>query len=167
MNNDGIYFRKKNRLEGYDYSNGGYYFITTCVDRHRELLGEIIDSKCELNKFGNIVEKYLLETAVLYPYMEIDYYVIMPNHAHIIIIIDPSKAGDKKIKSLSDLIGVFKSRSSAAIRREGLTEFKWQPSFYDRIIRNEKELYNIRRYIEQNPLRWEIEEGFTENTPLD
>jgi hypothetical protein len=64
-----------------------------------------------------------------------------------------------KIKSLSEIIGVFKTTSSKEIHQKGLINFKWQRSFYDRIIRNEKELYQIRKYIRQNPLKWEIEKG--------
>ena len=62
-----------------------------------------------------------------------------------------------KIKSLSELVGAFKTKSSKEIHKLGYSTFKWQRSFYDRIIRDEKELYNIRKYIKQNPLRWEIE----------
>ncbi|MCL4547958.1 MAG: hypothetical protein M1495_05255 [Bacteroidetes bacterium] len=48
-------------------------------------------------------------------------------------------------------------------RERALKHFAWQPRFYDRIIRNEKELYNIRRYIKQNPLRWELDKDKPEN----
>jgi REP element-mobilizing transposase RayT len=88
----------------------------------------------------------------------------MPNHFHGIIIIDPSLiTSDIKIKSLSELIGAFKTTSSKIIHSTGLEVFCWQKSFYDRIIRNEKELLKIRQYIHNNPLKWEIEKNNPSN----
>ena len=65
--------------------------------------------------------------------------------------------------SLAVIIRSFKSAVAKAARESGLKHFAWQPRFYDRIIRNEKELYNIRKYIEQNPLRWELDKDKPEN----
>jgi REP element-mobilizing transposase RayT len=74
----------------------------------------------------------------------------MPDHMHAIIIIN-NPINSKK--SLSKLVGSFKSDSSKKIHSAGNKEFRWQRSFYDRIVRNENELYNIRRYIRHNPLK--------------
>jgi REP element-mobilizing transposase RayT len=62
-----------------------------------------------------------------------------------------------KPKSLSAIIRSYKSAVTKRIRKIGMSNFKWQSSFYDRIIRNETELFNIRKYIEQNPLKWDLE----------
>ncbi|NHZ85029.1 MAG: hypothetical protein GWP19_04010 [Planctomycetia bacterium] len=64
-----------------------------------------------------------------------------------------------KIKSLSELIGVFKTTSSKLIHRTGLPDFLWQRSFYDHVIRNERSLYKIRKYIRYNPLKWYIDKN--------
>jgi len=74
----------------------------------------------------------------------------------------------KQIKrfSLSNIIGSFKSAVSNKIHKIGYNQFQWQPRFYERIIRNEKELYRIRKYIEQNPLKWDIEKNNPENLEL-
>ncbi|MBK7497949.1 MAG: transposase [Ignavibacteriales bacterium] len=66
------------------------------------------------------------------------------------------------------MIGKFKSYSSRKIRNllVNKDEFEWQKSFYDRIIRNDKELYNIRKYIQENPLRWELEKNNPENLEM-
>ncbi len=64
---------------------------------------------------------------------------------------------------LSDIVRGFKSVVTKRIHEIGYTDFSWQPRFYDRIIRNEKELYNIRKYIEQNPFKWELEKNNSEN----
>jgi REP element-mobilizing transposase RayT len=128
-----------------------------------------------LNQYGQIVEKKLDWLMNQYFYVEIDSSIVMPNHIHAIIIIDPTNVGtsrdlslqsNHKIKSLSELVGAFKTVSSKAIHLAGLKEFKWQRSFYDRIIRNEKELYNIRTYIQQNPLKWDIEKSLPENLDI-
>jgi|WetSurMetagenome_2_1015567.scaffolds.fasta_scaffold33664_3 putative transposase len=172
--------RKRNRLKEYDYSNAGYYFVTICVNDRNDYFGKIEGTKCVLNEFGKLAKQILENIPVKYPYVSIDYYVIMPNHIHVIIIIDPSENVSvvtsrdlsplnrlkPKIKSLSEIIGAFKTMSSKALHEKGLKEFKWQRSFYDRIIRNEKELYQIRKYIEQNPLSLEIEKDIPDNMTI-
>lgn len=172
--------RKRNRLKEYDYSQGGYYFVTICVNDRKNYFGSVNNNKCVLNEYGKIVKQILEIIPVKYPYANVDYYVIMPDHIHAIIIIDPSenvsvvtsrdlspgKRTKLKIKSLSQIIGAFKTMSSKELHLKGLNEFKWQRSFYDRIIRNEKELYQIRKYIEQNPLSLEIANQLPENLIL-
>ncbi|MBZ0182966.1 MAG: transposase [Melioribacteraceae bacterium] len=165
--------RKRNRLNEFDYRQGYWYFVTICVKGMNTYFGRIEKAKMILNEYGKIVEEKLLWLKEQYIYVDIDCHVIMPNHIHAVIIIDPTGVGTSrdlslqtKIKSLSELVGAFKTVSSKQIHQNGLTQFKWQRSFYDRIIRNEKELYRIRKYIEENPLRWEIGKGFTENLEL-
>jgi len=172
--------RKRNRLKEYDYSNAGYYFVTICVNDRNDYFGKTYGTKCVLNEFGKTIKQILENIPVLYPYVTIDYYVIMPNHIHVIIIIDPSdnvsvvtsrdlshnKKPKPKIKCLSEIIGAFKTMSSKELHLKGLKEFKWQRSFYDRIIRNERELYRIRKYIEQNPLSLEIEKDIPDNLTI-
>ncbi len=70
--------------------------------------------------------------------------------------------------SLSDIIGKLKSYSAKKIREmlNNGNQFHWQKSFFDRIIRNERELFNIRQYIKQNPLRWELEKNNPENLEM-
>jgi len=171
--------RKRNRLKEYDYSFAGYYFVTICVNDRKDYFGKIENGGCVLNKYGQIVKQILENIPVLYPYVELDYYVIMPDHIHIIIIIDPSNINvvtgrdlsqrdepKLKIKSLSEIIGAFKTMSSKELHLKGLEEFKWQRSFYDRIIRDERELYQLRKYIEQNPLSLEIEKELPDNLTI-
>jgi len=169
--------RKRNRLKEYDYSQGGYYFVTVCVDNRKDIFGNVKNGKCFLNNYGTIVKKNFENLKNRYSYIKLDYYVIMPNHIHAIIIIDPSSISvgtgrdlsqnkKQKIKSLSEIVGAFKTMSSKEIHLTGNKLFKWQRSFYDRIIRNEKELYYIRRYIEQNPLSLEIAKEFPDNLDL-
>jgi len=148
--------RKRTRLKEYDYSNNGYYFITICIDDRKNYFGSVIKNKIKLSIYGKEVEKILLSLKDRFQVIEIDYYVIMPNHIHLIIILEN---GDDSQKSITEIIGAFKSLTTIELHKMGLKEFKWQRSFYDRIIRDEKELFNIRQYIDQNPLRWEIEKN--------
>lgn len=155
--------RKPTRLKEYDYSTNGYYFITLCVDNHKIVFGNVELERVNLNNYGKEVEKILLSLSERYKSIEIDYYVIMPNHIHCIFILD--NGNDKKI-SISSVIGSFKSLTTIALHKLGLVDFKWQRSFYDKIIRDERELFYIRQYIEQNPLRWDIEKNNPENLDL-
>ena len=171
--------RKQNRLRGFDYSQAEWYFITVCVKDKMNCLGNIENERIILNQYGKIVQEQWEWLPRQYNYMFEDISVVMPNHFHGILIInnDVGTGHDlslrnqnveiakrtgrdlslQKIKSLSNLVGAFKTRSSKLIHQAGNTPFAWQRSFYDRIIRTEQELYNIRQYIQTNPLKWELD----------
>ena len=157
--------RKANRLEGYDYSEGGCYFVTICAQSREELFGEIIGGEMVLSEAGEIVTARWQWLSGRYDYVELDEYVMMPNHFHGILIIQsrrdrsrPVPTDALKIKSLSELIGAFKTTSSKRIHENGFTSFKWQRSFYDRVIRGDDDLNRIREYIRNNPLKWALDE---------
>ena len=159
--------RKLNRLAGFDYSTGGYYFVTICTKNRINCFGNIVDGQMILNTHGQIVKHQWIWLQKQYKYVELDEYVIMPNHIHGIIIIDDTFVGNsrdcslqinkQKIKPLPELIGAFKTTSSKLIHQAGLNKFEWQKSFYDHIIRNEISLFNIRKYIKDNTLKWELD----------
>ncbi len=163
--NNSLPNRKRNRLQNFDYSSTGYYFITICVKNKKKIFGNIINGKISLNLFGIITEECWNDLPNHYN-CSIDYYSIMPDHFHGILIIE--KLQDKKNYSLSEIIRGFKTFSSKRINLEikNNNRFQWQKSFYDRIIRNEKELYQIRKYIEQNPLKWELSQELPENLDI-
>ncbi len=163
--------RKHQRLKEFDYSQSSYYFVTICIKERREFFSHIINNELVLTEYGKILDAVWNNLPEYYN-VELDCYVIMPDHFHGIIIIDNTlKAKDNKGNksfSLSDIIGKFKSFATRKIR-ELLSDkigFNWQKSFYDRIIRNENELYNIRKYIQENPMRWEIERNNHENLEM-
>ena len=171
--------RKRNRLHEWDYSTPHWYYVTICTHNHSELFGKIVDGKMILNEYGKIVQKQWLWLNKHYDYIALDEFVVMPNHFHGILIIvglgrdltgnnesnnkrtslDLSLQKPVKIKSISELIGAFKTTSSKLIHRNGLSNFSWQRSYYDHIIRNEESLYEIRRYIRENPLKWDIDKN--------
>jgi putative transposase len=153
--------RKTNRLKGYDYSKGGAYFVTICVNNRTEYFGKIVNEKIVLNKFGEIVEKQWLWLSEQYDYVILDEYKVMPNHFHGIIIVVESfnrNGRDRSLqknKSISSLVGAFKTTSSKQINLIDNTNFKWQKSFNDRVIRNEREFGNIQAYIRYNDMKWQ------------
>ena len=77
--------RKKIRLEGYDYSQAGYYFITICTYNRQHLFGDIVDGTMCLNDYGKIAKSELLKTMEKRKYIDAEKYIIMPNHIHLLI----------------------------------------------------------------------------------
>lgn len=164
------------RLKSWDYSDPWWYYVTINTKNHVCYFGEVVDGKMTLNDLGKIAGDEWLKTKELRSNVELDYFVVMPNHVHGIVLLNEVKTrrGEslqkqnetkfgKPIKnSLSVIINQFKGAVTRKAKEKEIT-FSWQARFYDRIIRNEKELYNIRKYIEQNPLKWEFEKNNPEN----
>lgn len=117
-----------------------------------------------LNEFGIIANNQLEWIEKQYPYIVLHSFVVMPNHIHAIIEIDSNLAQEisegfelipvVKIKSLSQIMGAYKSTSSKLIHELGYDDFAWHRSFHDHIIRDEKAYFNIVKYIENNPNSW-------------
>ena len=163
---------ESSRLKEWDYSNPWWYYVTINTKNHICYFGKIINEDVVLNEIGNYTKKIWKEIPNHFQNIELDYFVIMPNHIHGIIIINPiiKTKNNADVKTpymaslpLGDVIGKFKAAVTRWCNKNGYTNFSWQSRFYDRIIRNEKELYNIRKYIEQNPLKWELEKNNLEN----
>ena len=147
--------RKPNRLKGYDYSQDNLYFITSCVKDMLCCLGEIVESEMILNQYGQIANDQWYWLAEQYPYVILHEFVVMPNHIHGIIEINRVRRDRvRKIKSLSQLIGAYKTTTSKKIHAAGFPEFAWHRSFHDHIIRNEASYLNISSYIRNNPSSW-------------
>jgi putative transposase len=172
--------RKKIRLKDYDYTKPGYYFVTINTNRNIQNVSKIINGKIEFNKLGKIIDMVLKDLPKHYPNCELDEYIIMPNHVHgIIRIINSSREGfitlpvtnvktSKTNHGLPEIIRGFKTFSSKTIneRIKPVPKFRWQKSYYDRIIWNERELDNVRRYIKNNPLSWEKDRNNTGEVEL-
>jgi REP element-mobilizing transposase RayT len=121
---------KKLRLKNYDYTTNGYYFVTICTNYQKPLL-------TESNR--NVVARFIEQTRGI-PGVDIDYYIIMPTHLHLILVLDNCNF------KLGEIIRRFKAKTSKEI---GIR--MWQPNYYEHVIRNEKALQKIREYIENNP----------------
>jgi REP element-mobilizing transposase RayT len=159
------YHRRSIRLPGYDYTHEGIYFVTICTQNRECLFGDIIDGKIKLNDTGHVVTETWKWLAIQYDYVELDEWVVMPNHIHAIIVITDRRGGSRtaptaKRKPIGRLIGAFKTVSTKRINQMyGSPGAKlWQRNYYEHIIRNDNELHHIRQYIIDNPLRWELDQ---------
>lgn len=95
--NPNIHHRRSVRLKGYDYSQAGAYFVTVCAWQRGCLFGEIVDGKMGINEYGNIVKACWDDIQNHYQHVELDTFVIMPNHLHgIIAITDNVGAGSPR-----------------------------------------------------------------------
>lgn len=163
------------RLESWDYTWPGWYYITVNTRHHELFFGDIYDDEMHLSPIGEIVSEEWIKTPTIRPSVELDYWQIMPNHLHGIIIID-QKANLETTRrvvsttlqpeSLGSIIGQFKSVCTKRIHNTGNKEFAWQPRFFDHIIRNAKDLERIRDYIKNNVLEWAIDEYHPSNRSL-
>ncbi len=153
--------RKHPRLDNFDYSKNGYYFVTICSKNRKQIFSHISERpdiqmpyiKREniyvlLTDIGEIAAKYILSIKSAYKGVSIDSFVIMPDHIHLIVKIIKEDHFPTD-KSLTDIISAFKSLSS---REAGFS--LWQTSFYEHIIRNYEDLCETRKYIRDNPLKW-------------
>ena len=161
--------RRKNslRLKGYDYSQSGAYFVTTVTHQRECLFGEIKNEIMQLNVAGKIVRTVWEGLPNHYSHVELGTFVIMPNHAHGIIIIHDivganvgaglRPAPTVKKHGLSEIMRAFKSFSSRRIHETDKfsPEKIWRRGFHDRIIRDENEWSRIHLYIETNPINWQ------------
>jgi len=156
--------RKSNRLSNYDYSQDGYYFVTICTKDRKEFFGKVKEGMMNLSQYGEIVDQCWYDLPKHYLNCSSDLFITMPNHVHGIIVIDNKNIVGNGFKpfpthGLSEIIRGFKTFSSRPINemiKEGI-KFQWQKSFYDHVIRNEKELSRIREYIQNNPLKWDLD----------
>jgi len=167
--------RKKIRLRNYDYSKSGYYFITICTKNREEWVGKVKSGIMLLNKFGEIAKNFWTEIPGHFEDVKIDEFSIMPNHAHGILIIERNMVGNAYMRSnqrnafmhslqdktkmlLSKIIQQYKASVTQKINNlQNDIPFQWQRSFYDHVIRNEIELSRIREYIQNNPLKWDLD----------
>ncbi len=157
--------RRSVRLKGYDYARPGWYYVTVCtVDRVCNL-GRVEDGRVILSEWGHIVSETWEWIPSRYPYVDLDDSVVMPDHLHGILIINPvfrrgvsrnAPTEPPKIKPLGQLIGAFKTVSTKKINEMRGTPGSafWQRNYYEHIIRNQQDLNRIRAYIRNNPLRW-------------
>jgi len=163
--------RKKNRLINFDYSRGGAYFVTICTQDRKRILSSIVHTNGpdyvgegfalpQLTNIGQIAEYWMKNICVRFSNAELDKYVIMPNHIHMVLILRESDGRANPSPTVSSIIGWLKYNiTRAADLKSGQRLF--QRSFYDRIIRNRDEYMEICNYIYFNPLNWENDELYS------
>jgi REP element-mobilizing transposase RayT len=162
--------RRSIRLRNYDYAQVGAYFVTLCTQGRVCLFGEVVSGQMRLNEYGLVLEAAWTNTRILRPQVQLDEYVVMPNHFHgILAIFDmgrgvlqyaPTARRVPTFGSPSQTVGAivrgFKSATTKHINEMRHTPGApvWQRNYYEHIIRNEDDLAHIRQYILDNPLKW-------------
>ena len=159
--------RKPTRLQEYDYSQNGAYFITICTHNKECILSRIVTvgegfplPQIRLTAYGRIVDCFIKELSNRYHDISVDHYVIMPNHIHLLISIHGENGRGNPSPTI---IGWLKYQSTKAINgiRGTQGERVFQRSFHDHIIRNEQDYQKIWEYIEYNPCKWEADCFYT------
>ncbi len=177
--------RRSVRLKGYDYSQPGVYFVTICSWLRGFIFGEIINGKMALNEYGMVAEREWFNNVNVRTNIELNQFIIMPNHVHCIVIINRNRRGEVAspnnnaqqtlpkggetpplhIPTLGQIVAHFKYMTTKQINiiRDTPGVPVWQRNYYEHIIRNEIELNKIREYIRDNPVRW----AFDKDNPLN
>ncbi len=148
--------RKSPRLSGYDYSQDGAYFVTICTYQGGHFFGPVVEGQMQLTPIGQVAERCWRAIPDHFPAVELDEFVVMPNHLHGILWLRRSKA------ALGTIVGNFKAAVTRESRRDLDPELGrlWHRSYHDHIIRTEQDLMRIRKYIKHNPQRWQEDKFF-------
>ncbi len=133
--------------------------MTTQVAHNKTMFGVIAGEQCRLNELGKMVEQHWSDFFKFHPEFEQDEFVVMPNHFHAII---RAVGGSGKSSDLSGAMRIFKSLAAneyLKLKKSGrcpdIGSKLWLSSYYDNLITSERELLQIRRYIRENPARWD------------
>jgi putative transposase len=159
--------RKVTRLREYDYRQNGAYAVTICTYQRRCAFGRIENGVMRLYPFGLIAQERWLAIPFHRPNVQLDEFVIMPNHVHGILFIEdeapPTLEAELTLRqfakpqssSLSTIIGSYKSGVTKLIAQQrGSHTRVWQERFYDHVIRHDLDLTRQREYIQSNPAKW-------------
>lgn len=178
--------RRSIRLKGYDYAQPGAYFVTICTQNRERLFGEIVGDEMQMNDAGRLVRSRWQELPARFPSVNLDTFVVMPNHLHAVIVLGdtlvfggpgaptrgaPTPPGvgafatvESSASSLGTIVGAFKSLTThdyvQQVKRSGWPSFHdrlWQRNYWEHIVRDENSLNRIREYISTNPLRWHLD----------
>lgn len=179
--NPTIHRRKSIRLQGYDYSQAGAYFITVCTHNRVPLFGEIVDGVMVLNTAGQIVEKCWYAIPEHFPQVTLNEFVVMPNHVHGIITVGANNVGANDYlplpsnetpiqsnepprplqhgtsRTIGSMVRGFKIGVTRWFRANTDIHAVWQRNYYEHIIRNEDAYLKIAEYIQTNPQRWKTD----------
>ena len=163
--------RKNIRLTDYDYSQNGAYFITICVKDRHEILwedtsvgaacGRPMSSEHALSETGLTIDDEINRIGKIYETVKIDKYVIMPNHIHMIIILNDAANLDGRPQAAPTISRIINKFKGSITKQIGYSI--WQKLFYDHIILNETEYQKVWQYIDENPVKWAEDEYYCGN----
>ena len=165
--------RRSIRLKGYDYSQPGAYFITVVTQDRAHVFGEVVDGQMRLNEAGRMVQADWQRTAEIRPRVDLDAFVVMPNHVHGIIVLTAGcrgtlqrapthtvgQFGKPTSDSVPTIVRLFKSATTCRINEMRGTPGApvWQRNYYEHIIRDDAALQRIREYVASNPVQWDLD----------
>ena len=160
--NRGEFVTSRMRLRDYDYSTLGYYFVTVCCQNRSHMFGKISNNQMFINPAGMMVNGIWDELPIAFVGVSIDSVVTMPNHIHVLVGIGVRTEDQEPLASLIEVLQWFKSMTTTryidGIREHGWPRYEgrlWQQGFHDHIVRSERELDVLRKYMVENPERWE------------
>lgn len=157
--------RKPNRLKQYDYSSHGAYFVTICTEKKEKFLSDIVGDGFPVPKeAGKIAAEWIERTPEKYPQVSIANYVVMPNHIHILLMLDRTGGTGNPSPTLGNIIGWYKYNVTKKVNEKLGTSGNrmFQRSYHDHVIRGEKDYQKIWNYIEGNPMKWAEDCFYTE-----
>jgi REP element-mobilizing transposase RayT len=178
-----VHHRRSMRLAGYDYSQEGWYFITTCTQDRRCMFGAIMGDHMQLNDAGLMIESWWRKLSGKFPMVQTGEYIVMPNHFHGIINVGAAPCGRPSVDNesgqphgvaptLGDVVNWFKTMTTnqyiRGVKREDRRPFHkklWQRNYYEHVIRDEEELNRLRQYISENSANWQTDEENPDATP--
>lgn len=149
-----------------------------------EWFGDLVEGKMQLNPIGKIVAEEWVNTPKIREYIELYDWIVMPNHFHGIIGINPNVETTAKIvethsnaslrpnrfgpqkHNISSIVRGFKGVCTKRIRKYHNPKFSWQSRFWDHVIRNERSFKRITEYIRMNPQNWKRDKN-NRNTDLE
>ena len=165
--------RQSTRLRGYDYTRAGAYFVTVCAQDRECRFGAIVDGCMQANAAGEMVIAAWLDLPARFPSLQLDAWVLMPNHWHGIVVLRAETTTASEPPTLGTVLGAFKSITTAAYARaveaQRWPPFRarlWQRGFHDQCVRDDAALMRIRQYIANNPARWAMDSEHPESATL-
>ena len=180
MYNPEIHHRRSIRLQEYDYSSDGLYFVTICTHGHHFLFGSILDDTMHFNDAGLMIQEWFYRCEEHFPDIKCLEMVIMPNHFHCIwqIVgadrcVYPTNTNTTKGEHIGSplhrIVQWFKTMTTNAYIN-GVKQYEWQPfntrlwqrNYYEHIIRNQQGYEEIVAYIVENPLNWKNDKLYNE-----
>jgi len=165
--------RRSIRYPGFDYRHPGAYFVTICTYQRRGLFGCVRDGIMQHTPCGRAAQECWQAIPEHFPQVTLDYFVVMPNHIHGILLLNcngrgtaccaPTQPGGRfgevNAGSLAVVIRSYKSAVTSQTRRlaRDARLIVWQRNYYEHILRHERELAEVRTYIDRNPLQWQFD----------
>lgn len=170
---------ESSRMPGKDYADPGMYFVTMCTRGRVRWFGEIRHGIMGLSDVGCIVAQEIQRTQMVRSNVQLDAWIVMPDHIHIMVELLPNVSGDivetcrrhvstrvaiiiplcrPRPSSVGSIVNHIKSISTKRIWSMGYRDFAWQPRFHDSILRTGHAVDAVRAYIRRNPVVWDDHE---------